>query len=97
MDFVSILHKNLTKFQDIDVLVRTEQLFAILDDFLSRDRWKEVQPSEDSQRFAFHEDIHRVGRVAEGTNDEYDLCLSFWTEQKYRVNVDGAKVEVPDA
>ena len=86
--------KILTKSQDVDILIRMEQLDSIIDDLIATGKWEEIGPSLERQRSAFHKDISRLRRQFEGVDGE--LCLSFWTKQKYRLDVDGAKVEVPD-
>ena len=84
----------LTTFQDVDILKRSQQLDNIIEDLIATGRWEEVAPSLERQSSAAHKDIPRLRRQFEGT--DHDLCLSFWTEQKYQPEVDGAKVEVPD-
>ncbi|KAK3170835.1 hypothetical protein OEA41_002919 [Lepraria neglecta] len=83
-----------TPKEDVDILIGSQQLDNIIDDLITTGRWEKVAPSLERQSSAAHKDIPRLRRQFEGT--DHELCLSFWTEQKYQLEVDGAKVEVPD-
>ena len=82
--------------QDCDVLVRTDQLPAILRDLLHTGRWKEVEHSNRTQNLMIYEDVPRIRRYPEVVGPDDDLCLSLWSEKKYHLGVDGPRVEALD-
>lgn len=68
----------------------------ILRDIINTGNWQLVAQSNRTQDLMLYDSVVRVRQCPQIIGPDKDLCLSLWTEQQYRLSVDGPTVEVPD-
>lgn len=59
-------------------------------------RWRQVEHSHRTQELMIYSDVPRIQRVPTVFELDIELCLSFWTEEKYHLTVSGPTVEALD-